>query len=162
MQITVLESVKGKFGPQLKDAEGFLNFGKFYQGDKAFDPGTVLEVDLFKTGKGNRYINSAKVIPTVAGAAVETPAKVETKAEPKTKKGKAMAFGRELSDYEMTKDVRIGVAGVVQAVVGSEWYAQQAALTDLSNKDSVKALREFALEEVNYWLDVIKSKSEAK
>lgn len=103
------------------------------------------------------------VAPSIPVTAVESekvtaPAPKVEKAEKKA--AKAVAYGRELSDYELQKDRKIGIAGVVQAVIGSEWYAQQAALTDLSNKDSVAALRNFAKEEVEYWLTVIKDKSE--
>lgn len=164
MQIVVKESLQGKYGPQLKDDAGYLSFGKFYKGDTAFAPGTILEVEVYVSPKGSRYINELKVksaktegqaIPKIE---VET-AKV-TKQEHKVAEKKAVAFGRELSEYELAKDRRIGVAGVVQAVIGSEWYAQQAALTDLSSKESVDALRKFAIEEVDYWLNVIKGKSE--
>ncbi len=72
-RITVIESVVGKFGPQLKDVHGYLSFGKFYKGQTAFPAGTRLEVDLFITAKGNRYINFLKMpegvqasIPSIA------------------------------------------------------------------------------------------------
>jgi len=159
--IVVKESVKGKFGPQLKDEKGYLSFGKFYKGDTEFSAGTVLEADLYITQKGARYINSVNVVkPTEAKKEVVEEKAVEKPVEKVAKKAaKAVAFGRDLSDYELQKDRRIGIAGVVQAIVGSEWYAQQAALTDLSNKDSVQALRDFAKEEAEYWLSVIQEKS---
>lgn len=65
-KIVVSDSVEGKYGSQLKDKDGFLSFGKFYRGEKTFPKGTVLEVDLFISDKGNRYINSAKVVGETA------------------------------------------------------------------------------------------------
>jgi len=67
-RITVVESLQGKFGPQIKDANGYLSYGKFFKGNTSFAPGTELEVDLFTTAKGNRYINSLTVVS--AGAAI--------------------------------------------------------------------------------------------
>lgn len=60
-QITVRESLAGKFGPQLKDNAGYLSFGKFYKGPTEFAPGTVLNVELYVTEKGSRYINKAEL-----------------------------------------------------------------------------------------------------
>lgn len=74
--ITVIESVEGKFGRQLKDARGYLSFGKFFKGEMIYAPGTELECDIFTTGKGNRYINSLKVLsmaPSFPVVAVEAP-----------------------------------------------------------------------------------------
>lgn len=65
-QIIVKESLAGKFGPQLKDAQGFLSFGKFYNGAKEFDEGTVLDCELYVTDKGTRYINKALIVTNVA------------------------------------------------------------------------------------------------
>lgn len=65
-RITVLASLAGKFGPQLKDAKGYLSFGKFYKGDTAFAEGTQLDADLFVTAKGSRYINSLSVVGSTA------------------------------------------------------------------------------------------------
>ncbi len=61
-RITVVESLEGKFGRQLKDNQGYLSYGKFYKGPQEFTPGTQLDVDLFVTAKGNRYINSLTVV----------------------------------------------------------------------------------------------------
>lgn len=97
------------------------------------------------------------VAPSIPVTESEAPAKPAEKAVKKVTK--AVAFGRELSEYELQKDRRIGVAGVVQAVVGSDWYAQIANLTDLNNKEAVSALRKLAEEEVNHWLAFIQEKS---
>ncbi len=61
-RITVVESLEGKFGKQLKDKVGYLSFGKFFRGEQVFAPGTELECDLFVTAKNNRYINSLTVV----------------------------------------------------------------------------------------------------
>ena len=73
-QITVLESLEGKFGKQIKDKSGYLSFGKFYRGEMEFPVGTVLSVDLYVSPKGNRYINSANTVE-VGQAAVQVSAK---------------------------------------------------------------------------------------
>lgn len=44
------------------------------------------------------------------------------------------AYGRELSEYELLRDVRISVAGVVQAVANVA-YGQHAALVDAKDID---------------------------
>lgn len=71
-------------------------------------------------------------------------------------------FGQPLTKYDLEQSMGIRVSGVVQAVISSEWYSQQASLTDLSNKDSVKALRDMAEDEINHWLEFIQRKAEAK
>src|ERR1700749_4208529 len=80
-QIVVKESVKGKFGPQIKDAEGYLSFSKLYKGVVDFPAGTVLDAELFVSDKGKRYINSAKIADVktpVADAKAETAKPVKT------------------------------------------------------------------------------------
>ncbi len=74
-RITVVESVAGKFGPQLKDNQGYLSFGKFYKGETQFNAGTQLDVDLFITAKGNRYINSLSIIGESNSSAPEAAVK---------------------------------------------------------------------------------------
>jgi len=111
---------------------------------------------------GMKKATATEVTPSIPPTAVETPVTqpvVEQFAIKQPVK-KAVAFGRELSDYELQKDRRIGVQGVIQAIIGSDWYSQQASLTDLTNKEAVAALRKFALEEVDYWVSAIKAKSE--
>jgi hypothetical protein len=119
--ITVAESVAGKFGPQVKSVAGdYYSFGKFYKGDTAFAPGTVLSVDLYVSPKGNRYINSLeekKGAPVVSKVEKKVQKKmdahvVET-ASVKTK------YGKPLSDYELEVERRISRAGVLQAVLQS-------------------------------------------
>lgn len=61
--LIVAESLKGKFGPQIKDVAGsFYSFSKFYKGDTEFPVGTSLQVDVYVTGKGGKYLNSAEVV----------------------------------------------------------------------------------------------------
>ena len=56
MKVTFVESIQGKFGPQLKDAEGnYYSFGKFYNGKT--DLVGEQDVDVFTSAKGNLYIN---------------------------------------------------------------------------------------------------------
>lgn len=71
-QIVVLESVEGKFGRQLKDKSGYLSFGKFYSGEKEFPTGTTLNVELYVTEKGSRYINKAEVVEGVLASNIPT------------------------------------------------------------------------------------------
>lgn len=72
-QLVVLESLEGRFGRQLRDKDGFLNFGKFYKGEQEFPVGTVLNVDLYITDKGNRYINKAEVVEASVSPVAEAP-----------------------------------------------------------------------------------------
>jgi hypothetical protein len=67
---------------------------------------------------------------------------------------KPVAFGRELSSYELVKDKRIGVAGVVQALMQSTAYLPQIELMEPGAVD--KFLEEKAIR----WLEFIKTHSE--
>jgi hypothetical protein len=123
--VTVAESVKGKFGPQVKSVAGdYYSFGKFYKGDTAFAPGTVLSVDLYVSPKGNRYINSLEV----KNAAVsEVPVAVTASKKPVARKATVVEdskesptkYGKPLSAYELEVERRISRAGVLQAVLQS-------------------------------------------
>lgn len=67
--VIVQESVKGKFGPQVKDMSGnYYSFGKFYKGSTDFEPNTQLLVDVFVSEKGNKYINKVEkvILPEVS------------------------------------------------------------------------------------------------
>jgi hypothetical protein len=70
-------------------------------------------------------------------------------------KAKAIAFGRELSDYEVIKDKKIGIAGIVQAVIQSPIYAQQLVL----EQDPAKA-DQFLKDKAEMWVNFIKEQSE--
>jgi hypothetical protein len=68
---------------------------------------------------------------------------------------KAVAYGRELSEYELIKDRKIGIAGIVQAVIQSPIYAQQLVLeTDPAKADA------FLKEKAEMWVNFIKEQSE--
>lgn len=94
--IVVAENIQGKYGAQVKDTNGdYFSFGKFYKGPTAFGVGDVLKIELYKTEKGNKYIN--KVLSADVATASTTP-----KAEPSTEK-KAPAF-KAKADTSMSKD----------------------------------------------------------
>lgn len=77
-KLVIVESLEGKFGPQLKSVDGsFYSFSKFYTGQKAFPAGTVLDVDVYTTSKGGRYLNKAIIVPQEA---VKEAPKAEKKA----------------------------------------------------------------------------------
>ena len=88
-KLVVTESLAGKFGPQIKDVAGnFFSFSKFYKGPTVFEPGTVLSVDVYTTGKGGKYLNKADVLsetaPTTPKAVKKAPSKsVEAVKTPK-------------------------------------------------------------------------------
>lgn len=138
-----------------------------------------------KDGKTYRNIVAAKeivantseaVAPVVALKTEEAPKSVVEKKAPKTKpvvdlnigpyfgadglaqaiSKKPIAFGRELSDYEVLKDRRIGVAGVVQAVIQSPIYQMQAELMEPTVVDK------FLADKAEFWLSEIKRLSEGK
>lgn len=61
--LVVAESVKGKYGPQLKDVAGaYYSFSKFYKGPTDFPVGTSLKADVYVTEKGGKYLNTAEVL----------------------------------------------------------------------------------------------------
>lgn len=60
--VNFVESVKGKFGPQVKDDKGeYYSFGKFYKGVTSFT-GRKL-VSIYTTDKGYHYLNSVEDAP---------------------------------------------------------------------------------------------------
>lgn len=71
-------------------------------------------------------------------------------------KVKAVAFGRELSAYEQLKDRRIGVAGIVQAVIQSPAYAQHLMISKSAEETDA-----FLRDRVRYWLNAVKEESES-
>lgn len=68
---------------------------------------------------------------------------------------KPRAYGRELSEYELIKDRKIGIAGIVQAVIQSPIYAQQLVL----EQDPQKA-EQFLKEKVLAWVNFVREESE--
>ncbi len=83
-KLVVTESLAGKFGPQIKDVAGsFYSFSKFYKGPTVFVPGTVLEVDVYTTGKGGKYLNKATILTELPSQAEKEPAKEPKKAPSK-------------------------------------------------------------------------------
>ena len=90
-QITVMENVKGKYGPQIKDKAGkFYSFGKFYKGPTEFPLGSSFEADLFKSEKGNSYINNV--------------GKVTVPTEPVVVAPKVKPLFKAKADTSMTKE----------------------------------------------------------
>ena len=78
-----------------------------------------------------------------------------TVAQNTPKEVKPVAYGRELSSYEILKDKRIGVAGIAQAVIGSPVYAQFL----MTAKDANEADK-MLTERVEYWVGKVKEISE--
>lgn len=150
-KLVVVESVQGKFGPQVKDVTGaFYSFSKFYKGPTTFTAGTVLEADIYTTAKGGKYLNKATILEDGKGA-VEEP-KLEKKEEvkkaapAKAEKVPPTKYGKPMSEYELEVERRISRAGVLQAVL------QCPALAPYEGKDlEEKALKlfEFGMKVVN-------------
>jgi hypothetical protein len=157
----------GKFGG-LKINGEFYSPSKFAKGLPQFEVGKSYDFQVQenlskKDGKTYRNIVAARAVGAVSNPApVVAKAPVEAaEAAPKVSKAvkkteKPVAFGRELSDYELHKDVRIGVAGIVQALIQSPIYMPQIEMLDPAKVD------EFLLEKAKLWLANVKELSEGK
>jgi len=179
MLITVTEI--GKFGGLKAQDGNFYSPSKFAKNLPKFEVGKTYDCEVKeKAGEGGkvyRNINAAREVVAndhpVAGPKVEAskaevtkPAvekrttkspKVDLNVKPYFDKDGAKnptAWGRELSDYEVLKDRRIGVAGVVQAVIQSPIYQMQAELMEPA------AVEKFLADKAEFWLSEIKRLSE--
>lgn len=76
--INVVESLEGKYGPQVKDDNGaYYSFSKFYKGETKLAAGAY-SIDLYVSAKGSNYINSLQGSAMVAPPApVKRVAKVK-------------------------------------------------------------------------------------
>lgn len=95
--VTVTESLQGKFGPQVKTDKGFLSFGKFFKGETQLTPG-VYQMDIFRTQKGNGYINSLEMVNEEAPKKVskkKTNGQVETRSVETTEVNKPRNYDKE-------------------------------------------------------------------
>lgn len=104
-----IETIKiesnGKFGPKVNGQ--FYSFSKFYKGNRELPVGSTVEVDVFTSDSGKKYINA------VLGEAV-APVKAVTKQAPKA----AKVLDNTMSKDEWAaKDVRISRQGVIQVAV---------------------------------------------
>jgi hypothetical protein len=163
----------GKFGG-LKDQNGtFHNPSKFAKGLPKFEVGREYDITTearVSKKDGKTYVNivAAKEVGAMGAlgtAARKTVEEIAVKAysEKKayvknvpTKAGvKAQAWGRDLSDYELAKDRRIGVAGVMQALIQSPIYLQQIELMQ-----DAAAVDKFLVEKAEFFLGEIKRLSE--
>ncbi len=151
MRITVEEI--GKWGG-IKVGSEYIKASMYAQDLPKFEVGKTYDIEIKenvskKDGKTYKNIVAAKlVVPEDAAPAVEK------KAAKKDAPAKAVAFGRELSDYELLKDRRIGVAGVVQAVLQSTVYVPQIELMEPA------AVDKFLAEKAEFWLGEIKRLAE--
>jgi hypothetical protein len=160
MLITVQEL--GKWGG-IKVGNEYIKESKFAKGLPKFEVGGTYDIEIKESvsktdGKIYKNIVAARAVnaeaPSVPKAPVEnTPAKAPAKKE---SKGKAVAWGRELSDYELLKDQRIGVAGLVQALLQSTIYMPQIELLDPAKVD------DFVVEKARFLLKTVKELSEGK
>ncbi len=142
-KLVIAESVEGKFGPQVKDVAGnYYSFSKFYKGPTEFPVGTALDVDVYTTAKGGKYLNSAKVVvgdsdvielPTTKKTqTTETVSKVAPKAKPDFK---AKADTTMSKDEWKAKDRSQLIGGL-----SHDSAAITAALVNVSNLNQEKAL----------------------
>lgn len=93
--------------------------------------------------------NGAKapsVMPTPPIPVQEKVTTFEKKSEPKTKVVKPMAHGKELSDYELKKDLRISLQGLVQSLLSSPVMAS----VSLNLEDAVERAKTSALDLLNF------------
>jgi hypothetical protein len=79
---------------------------------ESFQKGLSYQVEVFKTAKGKSIIKSFMRASDILAPGPQAPI---TKAGP----SKPKAWGRDLSEYEVEKDKRIRVSGIVQAVANS-------------------------------------------
>ena len=113
-----------------------------------------------KNGSNVRYVNSVlpagSSVPAAASSTAAVVAVQTTSAPTVSAPKKAMVYGREASEYELAKDKRIGIAGIVQAVIQSPAYAHIAStMMDESEIDS------FLAKKAEYWLAKVKELSQA-
>lgn len=157
MIVTVQEL--GKWGGIKVNGE-YVTPSKFVKGLPDFVVGKTYDIEIKenvskKDGKTYKNIVAAKEVNAAPAPAASKPAPaVEKKTAKKDAPAKAVAFGRELSDYEILKDKRIGVAGVVQALLQSTVYTPQIELMEPAKVD------EFLAEKAAFWVKVIKGVSE--
>lgn len=165
MLVTVQEI--GKWGG-IKIGSDYVKPSQFAQGLPDFEVGKTYEIEIKenvskKDGKTYKNIVAATEITAIVPKndkkpqekVVKTPSEPVLAAAAVKKAGKApVAFGRELSEYELLKDRRIGVAGVVQAVLQSTVYVPQIELMEPG------AVDKFLAEKAEFWLSEIKRLSE--
>jgi hypothetical protein len=165
MLVTVTEI--GKWGG-IKIGKEYIKASKFAQGLPEFEVGKTYDIEIKENVSktdGKTYKNIVAATEITAKAAKEDKKVTEIVAKPSSepvlpapavkKASKApVAFGRELSDYELLKDRRIGVAGVVQAVLQSTVYVPQIELMEPG------AVDKFLAEKAEFWLSEIKRLSE--
>lgn len=176
MIITVQEL--GKWGG-IKVGNEYIKESKFAKGLPKFEVGGTYDIEIKETvsktdGKTYKNIVAAKVVgqktfavaarPAMPKAKVEDtkpvdPAVIEAegdghKGASVKRPSKAVAFGRELSDYELLKDRRIGAQGILQAILQSPLYTSQVELLDPTKVDA------FIVEKAEFFLEQVKRLSE--
>lgn len=104
---------------------GILSDGKWLNVQKGFDlsqfrKGQSYKINMAKDEKKRDVITAIVEADSVAGEPAqqqpEQP-KATVSSTSKSYSGKPMAYGREMSAYELEKDKRIGVQGIVQSIV---------------------------------------------
>lgn len=109
--------------------------------------------------KTYRNIHKAIAVGTGAAPVVEKPAAERKEApaagHPKSGKVVAKAYGRDLSDYEILKDKRIAIQGIVQAVLQSDVYKNELELLEDTEKRE-----KFLKERSEHWLKVVQEMAE--
>lgn len=173
MIITVQEI--GKWGGLKAQDGNFYSPSKFAKGLPVFEIGQAYEIELKSTvskkdGKTYTNVVAARPVDGVPERAHFTPTavkpevKVQEKPVAKAEEPKStrtgvkkvpVAFGRELSDYEILKDKRIGVAGIMQALIQSPLYMPQVELMQ-----DAAAVDKFIVEKAEFFLDAVKRLSE--
>lgn len=78
-----------------------------------FIVGNSYKVDVWESPKGAKYINKVLGSDGVADSQQTPVTKPPSAVVNKTK----VAYGREMSSYEIEKDIRIHVSGILQAVI---------------------------------------------
>lgn len=98
--ITIDEVAEGKFGWYAKVGGVFYNSGKFFKGLKDMKAGTLYEVEVYTSDKGNKYIQkllgpgSIKDNPHVENKTIATGSVPPVKAPPKSRDFDAEARGK--------------------------------------------------------------------
>lgn len=109
MKETIVVERNGKFGPSVGGV--WYSFGKFFKGEKQLTLNTPIDVDVFVSDSGKKYINS------VLGAGVPT-AEAPKAVVPAPKKATPKAESTTMSKEEwQAKDVRISRQGCIQVAV---------------------------------------------
>lgn len=149
-----LETIKvkapSKFGFMAEDGS-YINISK-KAGEaglkpEAFEAGRTYVMDIWTAGSGKKYVQAAPK-PTASSqtpaASVPSASQKAPEAKPKSAASgskRAMVYGREASEYELVKDVRINVSGLEQAIISAPFFTMVNGVADVETFE--KTLEEF-------------------